>query len=212
MTRRRAWLGTLALLSIVASPAEGQSPAAATITSEEVLRRWVSRSREVESLRAQVRGARFDGVTAALWPNPSLQLTFLGTPAGTPPDGRTNYGLQVTQSLTGIGQIRARREAAVAALSQSEVSVAVALWTIASDLQTLMVARAFADARVTAVERNLAEVARLEEIIAGRVSAGANPPHDALRVRVGASTLLAALNDARVGAGGPVALPMCEGL
>lgn len=199
MSGQRLGLVLLSLLAFALAPAAAaaQSPAAA-ITAEDVLRRWVTRSQEVASLRAQVRGARFDVVTAALWPNPSLQVSFLGTPAGTPPDGRTNYGLQVTQPLTGFGQLRARREAAVAALSQSEVSVAVALWTIASDLEALMVERAFADARVTAAERNLAEVARLEGIIERRVAAGASSQYDVLRVRVGASTLRAALNDARV--------------
>lgn len=199
MSRRRVRAWALSLIWLTATPAAAQTvEVAPSVTAEEVLRRWVTRSQEVASLRAQMRGARFDVVTATLWPNPSLQVSFLGTPAGTPPDGRTNYGVQVTQPLTGFGQLRARREAAVAALSQSEVNVAVALWTIASDLQALMVARAFADARVTAAERNLAEVARLEGIIERRVAAGASSQYDALRVRVGASTLRAALNDARV--------------
>ena len=195
MSRRWSWLVALAL---VAEPAAAQVQGTDMVTAEEILRRWVTHSREVASLREQLRGARFVVVTAALWPNPSLQVSFLGTPAGTPPDGRTNYGLQVTQPLTVFGQVRARREAAVAALSQSEVTVAVALWTIASDLETLMVARAFADARVTAAERNLEEVARLEGIIERRLAAGASSQYDVLRVRVGTATLRATLNDARV--------------
>jgi cobalt-zinc-cadmium efflux system outer membrane protein len=196
--RRPALAAALAALLLVAPIAPAQTAEAPVITAEDVLRRWLARSQEVASLRAQVRGARFDVVTAALWPNPSIQVNFLGTPAGTPPDGRTNLGVQLTQPLTVFGQVRTRREAAVAALSQSEVSVATSLWETASDLQTLMVARAFADARVTVAERNLAEVARLEGIVERRVAAGASSPYDALRVSIGASTLRAALNDARV--------------
>lgn len=198
MMGRWSHLGLLALLALAPATAAAQTTDSAAVTEASVLHRWAARSQEVASLRAQVREARFDVVTAALWPNPSLQVSFLGTPAGTPPDGRTNYGIQLTQPLTVFGQVRARRDAAVAALSQSEVSVAVSLWTIGSDLQALMVARAFADARVTAAEGNLAQVARLEEIVERRLAAGASSTYDALRVRVGASTLRAALNDARV--------------
>jgi cobalt-zinc-cadmium efflux system outer membrane protein len=194
---RRAAVALAALL-LVAPAARAQTAEAPVITAEDVLRRWLARSQEVAALRTQVREARFDVVTAAMWPNPSLQVNFLGTPAGTPPDGRANYGVQLTQPLTVFGQVRSRREAAVAALSQSEVSVAASLWGAASDLQNLMVARAFADARVAVAERNLAEVARLEGIVERRVAAGASSPYDALRVRIGASTLRAALNDARV--------------
>ncbi|MDB4931320.1 MAG: hypothetical protein JWM10_3804 [Myxococcaceae bacterium] len=196
--RRASLAAALAALLLLAPAAAAQTAEAPAITAEEVLRRWLDRSQEVAALRAQVREARFDVVTAALWPNPSLQVNFLGTPAGTPPDGRANYGAQLTQPLTVFGQVRARREAAVAALSQSEVSVATSLWSTASELQTLMVARAFADARVTVAARNLAEVARLEGIVERRVAAGASSPYDALRVRIGASTLRAALNDAAV--------------
>ena len=198
MNRRFASMLTAALLSLVATPVAAQAVEASTITAEEILRRWLSRSGEVASLRTQVRSARFDVITAALWPNPSLQVNFLGTPLGTPPDGRTNYGVQVMQPLPVFGQVRARREAAVAALSLSEVNVATALWSIASQLQDLMVARAFASARVEMAERNLGEVTRLQQIIGRRVAAGANSQYDALRVQVGTSTLAAALNDAVV--------------
>lgn len=198
-TRRTvSWLVAVAL-SLAARGSFAQtateSPA---ITEEAVLQRWMARSREVASLRTAVRGARFDAVTAALWPNPELQVNFLGTPAGTPPDGVVNFGAQITQPLPVFGQVGGRRAAAAAALSQTEVSVATQLWTMASEIRARMVARAFAEARVGVAERNLAEVTHLQDIIQRRVSAGANSQYDALRVQVGASTLQAALNDARV--------------
>lgn len=207
MTRHAALFGTFLLLALSPSNALAQSAtptpgaeaaAPRIITEEEIFRRWASRSQEVASLRAQVRGARFDVVTAALWPNPSVQLNFMGTPAGTPPDGVTNYGVQVTQPLTVFGQIRARRDAAVAALSQTEVGVAVALWNIASELQSLMVARAYAQSRVEVATRNLSDVERLEEILQRRAAVGAGSQYDALRGIVGVSTLRAALDDALV--------------
>lgn len=197
-TSRRVVFGFV-LASLFASAASAQTAGeVATTTEDEVLRRWVERSREVASLRTQVRGARFDVVTATLWPNPTVQLNFMGTPAGTPPDGRVNVGVQWTQPLPVFGQVAGRREAAVAALSQAEVSVGVALWNIASELQSLMVARAFADARARLIERNLSELGRLEEIIRRRVAAGANSEYDALRAQATRATLRAALSNAVV--------------
>lgn len=163
-----------------------------------VLARWMAHSREVASLRTQVRGARFDVVTATMFPNPQVALTFMGTPLGTPPDGRLNFGGQVTFALPVFGQLGARRAAAVAALSQSELSVATALWTRAADIQDAMVQRAYAHARVVGAEQNLAEIARIEDVIQRRVAAGANSQYDALRVAVTTATLRAALADALV--------------
>lgn len=176
----------------------GQTPPESTVTEDAVLHRWLARSSELAALRQQVRGARFDAVTAALWPNPNLQLNAMVTPTGTPPDGRLNVGVQWTQMLPMFGQVSGRREAAAAALSLSEVSVAVSLWTIASDLLAQMVARAFAAARVNLASRNLAELARLEEIIHRRVEAGANSEYDALRAQAARSTLNAAIANAEV--------------
>jgi outer membrane protein, heavy metal efflux system len=207
MSRRGSIVGTFVLLTLSASRASAQPRTAAPVdevappppvTEEEIFRRWANRSQELASLRSLVRGARFDVVTAALWPNPSVQLNFMGTPAGVPPDGVTNYGVQVTQPLTVFGQVGARRDAAVAALSQTEVSVATALWTIASNLQSLMVARAYAHARVEVATRNLADVERIQEILQRRSAIGAGSQYDALRGAVAVSTLRAALDDAVV--------------
>lgn len=195
---RRIRGAVTAVVLALSGPAGAQTAAQDGTAEDAVLRGWVERSREVASLRTQVRAARFDVVSATLWPNPTVQLNFMASPAGAPPDGRVNLGLQWTQPLPVFGQIGARRAAAVAALSQAEVAVGVALWSIASELQALMVARAFADARVRLVERNLVELARIEEIIRRRVAAGANSEYDALRAQAARSTLDAALSNAIV--------------
>lgn len=194
---RRLGRWAAAVAAVLVTGVASAQPAA-EVTEDAVLTRWAARSEEVASLRAQVRGARFDVVTAALWPNPQVQLSFLGTPWGTPPDGEVNFGAQWTQPLPVFGQVPARRAAAVASLSVAEVNVGAALWSAASELQAEMVARAFADARVRLIERNLEELRRVEEIIRRRVEAGANSPYDTLRAQAARSTLRASLADATV--------------
>ena len=182
--------------SVPATPAVERAAAEPALLAEDVLQRWITRSTEVASMRSQVRSARFDVITATIFPNPSVQVSFMGTPVGAPPDSYTNYGLQWSQPLPVFGQIGGRRQAAVAALSVTEVSVANALWGMAADLTDMMVQRAFAQATVEMNRRNLDELTHLEEIISRRVAAGANSQYDALRVRVSESTMRAALENA----------------
>lgn len=197
--RPRRWgrAGAVALAwSVTCAPMTARADDVTPVSEATVLRDWLARSREVASLRAQVRGARFDVVTATLWPNPGVQVNFMGTPWGTPPDGALNLGVQVSQALPVFGQVDGRRGAALAALSLAEVNVAASLWSMASDLDAAMVERAFSDAQVELVAQSLAEVSRLADVVQRRVAAGAASSFDALRAQVTASTLRAALDDA----------------
>ncbi len=175
-------------------------PAAVATSVDEVglFRRWLRSSLEVESWRTQIGAANFDVVTARLLPNPQISLNTLITVAGTPPDGQFNLGGQVTFPLPIFGQIGARVRAADAALSVAQVRVVESLWERAGDIQSAMVERAFADARVHMFERNLEEISRIERVIASRVSAGANSRYDVLRVQTSIATIQAALAGARI--------------
>lgn len=167
-----------------------------TITEADIVRRWLVSNREVAALRAQLGASRFDVVTASLWPNPTLSINFLGTPVGTPPDGRINVGAQVEFSLPIFGQVSARIAAANAALSLAEINVAMLLWARAADLRDAMVERAYADARLQVAERNLQEISRVLDIITRRTAAGTNAEYDQIRVQLAVSTLRAARDNA----------------
>lgn len=173
-----------------------QPPEEAGVTESDLLQYWLSHSREVAAWRTAIGAARFDIVTARLWPNPSLQVNFLGTFVGPPPDSPTNYGVQWTQALPIFGQVAGRIESAMAALRVQEVSVAVQLWQRATELEQAMVDRAFAEARARMVRLNLGELERIEAVIQQRVSMGANSRYDQLRVTSARITLEAALADA----------------
>ncbi|MFO0558222.1 MAG: TolC family protein [Polyangiales bacterium] len=169
-----------------------------SMTEAEIVRRWLASNRDVAALRAQLGASRFDIITASLWPNPTLSINFMGTPVGTPPDGRINVGAQVGFSLPVFGQISARIAAANAALSLAEVNVAMLLWARAADLRDAMVERAYADARLVVAERNLQEITRVLDIITRRTAAGTNAEYDRIRVQLALSTLRAARDNATI--------------
>ncbi|MBX3220989.1 MAG: TolC family protein [Labilithrix sp.] len=167
-----------------------------TLSEEQLFERWLRASAEVAALRAQVGAARFDVVTAELLPNPELLVGGALLAAGTPPDGQSGLQAQLTVPLPVFGQIPARRRAAESLVSVAEVTVLSALWERAADLQSAMVDAAFADARVTMLEANLDELARLRRIVETRTQAGANSAYDVLRVTTSETTVRAATRTA----------------
>ncbi|MBX3185571.1 MAG: TolC family protein [Labilithrix sp.] len=183
-----------------ATPARADAPAAEVprLTEEEVLRRWLSKSPEVAAWRTQVGAARFDVVSARLWPNPEIDVGGSKLVGGTPPDGLSEIEAKVTVPLPVFGQVAARAAAASALVSVAEATVASLLWERASEIQRAMVERAYADARVVMLERNIEELDRIRRIVAVRATAGASGAYDVLRVDTAAGTIRATLDNARV--------------
>jgi outer membrane protein, heavy metal efflux system len=175
-----------------AQPPESAAGKGATLTEQQLFERWLRSSAEVAALRAQIGSARFDVVTAELLPNPELSVGGTFLVAGAPPDGLSGVQAQLSVPLPIFGQMPARRRAAEALVSVAEMTVAAALWERASDLQSAMVDAAFADARVTMLERNLGELGRLRQIVEARTQAGANSTYDVLRVATAETTARAA--------------------
>ncbi|MCW5833922.1 MAG: TolC family protein [Labilithrix sp.] len=175
---------------------EGADADAPSLTEQQLFERWLRASAEVAALRAQVGAARFDVVTAKLLPNPELLVGGALLAAGTPPDGKSGVEAQLSVPLPVFGQIPARRRAAESLVSVAEVTVLSLLWERAADLQGAMVEAAFADARVTMLEENLGELARLRRIVETRTQAGAASAYDVLRVRTSETTVRAAIRTA----------------
>ena len=116
-------------------------------TEDELLERWLSKSREVEYLRSAIGAARFDVVQARLWPNLGFAILPSGVLNGVPPDGMFNFGTQLNAQIP-TGQVRARANVAESVLRAVELDVLTALWERATELQRAMRDRAFAEARV----------------------------------------------------------------
>lgn len=175
---------------------DAKSPSTATIREEELLARWLRNSPEVAAWRTQIGSARFDVVTARIWPNPELSIGGAANVWGTAVNGETEYNGQLTVPLPVFGQVGARRRAAEALVSVAEATVAGQLWSRAAEIQSAMVARAFADATLVMLQQNLREVDRIEGIVSRRAAAGANSAYDMLRVTTSTGTLRAAVNEA----------------
>ncbi len=181
-----------------AAPTVSMPTASPPMTEQEVFERWLRSSPEIASWRTQIGSARFDVLTAKLWPNPELQVfgTFLVD--GAPTGGYGSYTAQVSVPLPIFGQLAARREAATSLVSVAEMNVFATIWERAADIQDVMVARAFAASRVAMLERNLGELERIQKIVQTRMSAGASSEYDVLRVETASGTARAALDNALI--------------
>ncbi len=177
------------------TPRAAETPA---VQETQILAQWLKNSPEVASWRTQVGSARFDAVTAGLWANPELLVLGNFLLDGAPPDGVYNYQAQLTIPLPIFGQVRARVDAANRATSVAETNVLQTVWSRAADIDAAMVARAFADARIAMLARNLEELDRIRGIVNLRAGAGANSEYDVLRVDAAAGTLRASIANAHV--------------
>src|SRR5579862_2409458 len=94
-SRLRPWRAPFALAAALvagaftATPASAASSAAvdAPTTEEQVVAIWLEHGLEVASLRSKVGVARFDLVTAGLWPNPQAAISASPLLAGTATNG-----------------------------------------------------------------------------------------------------------------------------
>ena len=184
-----------------AEPNAGQTLRAdpAPDTEDHVFEYWLRDGRELVSLRSKIGAARFDVATAALWPNPSLSVSGGYLLSGEAVNGVSSIGPQLTFPLPVFGQIAGRKDEARANLAVAQVEVLSEIWDRAGDVEDAMVERAFSDAEVREVERNLGELDRISRVIAVRASAGANSVYDTLRVSTTEATFRAALASAMTG-------------
>lgn len=195
MLRSRSLLAFSLVAGFVGTPAH-----AGELNEDAFIAAWLHESREVSALRTQVGAARFDVITATAWPNPNLQVASSTVISGRndPPGPIYNWGPQLTFPLPILGQIGARRTAALRALDAADMNVLSTLWDRASDIKDQMVVRAFAAARVSEIERNLGELSQIADVVQTRAAAGANSRYDVLRVATTEGTFRAGLVSATV--------------
>lgn len=182
--------------ALVASAASAR--AQDSMRDDELYQRWLQSSPEVASWRLQVGSARFDAVTAGLLPNPNLQFSITQLAAGVNTSSKTQYQAQLLVPLPIFGQVGKRVDAAEALVSVAEVNVQLMVWQRAGDIQMAMLDRAFAAARVEMLEKNMTELARIDQVVRTRTSAGANSEYEVLRVQTSSSAMRASLDNAKV--------------
>ncbi|HTA89818.1 MAG TPA: hypothetical protein VK745_09595, partial [Polyangiaceae bacterium] len=88
-----------------ASPAPAPAPAPAPTTEDALFERWLNKGRELDSLRSKIGAARFDIVTASVWPNPQLSLSGSYLLTGSPANGISSFSPELTFAVPIFGQI-----------------------------------------------------------------------------------------------------------
>jgi cobalt-zinc-cadmium efflux system outer membrane protein len=162
-------------------------------TEDRVFERWLTKGRELDSLRSKIGAARFDVVTASVWPNPQLSLSGSYLVSGAAANGVSSFGPELTVPVPIFGQIGARKDEATANLRVTEVEVLEEIWERSEDVEGAMLDRAFSDAEAEEAQKNLEELARISKIVSARASAGANSVYDTLRVSTTEATFRAGL-------------------
>ncbi len=199
---RGALAATLAVLCVARgaaaqekqpASASASAPAPAPTTEDALFERWLNKGRELDSLRSKIGAARFDIVTASVWPNPQLSLSGSYLLTGSPASGISSFSPELTFAVPIFGQIGARKDEARANLRVTEVEVLEEIWERSEDVEGAMLERAFSDAEAEEAQRNLGELARIARIVSARASAGANSVYDTLRVSTTEATFRAGL-------------------
>ncbi|MEO8903108.1 MAG: TolC family protein [Polyangiaceae bacterium] len=200
MNRRfGSWLPVLGLALLYAGSASAQSAGSARTldspptTEDRVFERWLKDGRELAAWRTKVGAARFDVATASVWPNPTLSVSGSYLISGSASNGVSGFGPQLSIPVPIFGQIGMRKDEAMANLRVAEVEVLSEVWDRAAEVEDAMQERAFADAEVNEIVRNLSELGRISGIVSVRASAGANSVYDTLRVSTTEATFRAAL-------------------
>jgi cobalt-zinc-cadmium efflux system outer membrane protein len=186
--------GVALVLALTSADAVAESE----VHDYELFERWLRASPEVASWRMQVGSARFDVVTAGLLPNPNIQFAITQIATGQLTSSKTQYYGQLTIPLPIFGQIGKRVDAAEALVTVAEVTVRQSVWQRAGDVQAAMLDRAYGQARVEMLEKNLDELVKIEGIIKSRTAAGAGSSYDVLRVGTSVASMRAELDNARI--------------
>jgi cobalt-zinc-cadmium efflux system outer membrane protein len=198
----------LSVLALSALPARARAaddanPSAAPndpapASEDKIFDLWLKQGRELASLRTKVGAAQFDVITAGVLPNPQLSVAGNYLVSGANLNGTRGIGPELTVPLPIFGQIGARKNEATANLRVAEVEVLEQIWERSADVEAAMLDRAFADAEVQDVARNLDELGRIAGIVKARAAAGANPIYDTLRVGTTEATFRAGLATATI--------------
>lgn len=173
--------GLVAVLLLVTWPAGAR--AQSEITLEEAVRLARDESPVARALRGRVAVADAGIDLAGVYPNPLLGYSGYGRFDG------SNAAINGTQHQVWIdvpllvgGQHDARRDVAAAEAVAARAEVDAVLLAIEVEARRAFVALLAAEERLRHLEASLSELARFEEIVAGRAGAGALSRYDTVRV------------------------------
>ncbi len=161
-----------------------------TLSLAEALDKFRSQNLELAAQRFEVSAVRADILGAGLLANPQISAAGAFVLHGAPSGGQSELYLSVSQNAPIAGQLGLRRDAARGFASAAERDFSAAAWQLASDVRLAYLDLQLAQARYAVIATASQDLARVKNVIAERVGAGANPQYDRVRVSVEQSALL----------------------
>lgn len=142
-------------------------------SEREIIERFLTLSPQAQELRARVALTEAEAKTRAVYPNPSVSYSREG--AG------YNEFFEATQTLPLNGRVRALREAGAAAVSVTDATREVALWSLQSDLRLAFYRMVAAQERVRVLSTSAEEIDQLIRLLRQREDEGEGSRYDRLR-------------------------------
>ncbi len=168
------------------------------LSLRDALERFRRQNLELAAARFDVSAARADALGAGLYPNPSVAASGAFLAHGVPSGGQQELYVSVTQTAPLAGQVGLRREAAQGFASAAEREFAATAWQLTCDVRLAYLELQLAQEQHRASATAAQDLDRVLAIIAERVSAGANPAYDRVRVGVERSAVVAQQTESEI--------------
>ncbi|MDC0669394.1 TolC family protein [Nannocystis radixulma] len=159
-----------------------------SITLPEVFDLLKSRSPRYKAYEADIDVAKSEVVAARVLPNPTINLSILYLNVGFNQNGVATYYANATLPLLIAGQRRSRVKTADYGVRSAEADLKASYHEMAYEARELFVELQADQARIKVLDEALADLARLEQIIAARKQSGVETDYDTLRINVETST------------------------
>ena len=186
-------LGPLFLSLAMSQPSAAQprpsSPAEASLSKRalslsQVSERFRAENLQLVAAKYEVSSTRADVIAAGLLPNPSLSLGGNFRVRGVSQGADRELSIGLSQALPISGRLGLRKDAAELTVSATEKEFAAVAWALFGDVRQAYLALQVAQQRRGVLEAGLADLDRVQRVLAERTAAGANPVYDRVRLDV----------------------------
>jgi outer membrane protein, heavy metal efflux system len=155
-----------------------------TVSLPEVFDLLKQRSPRYKAYQADIDVAKSEVAAARVLPNPTLNLAILYLNVGFNQNGVGTYYANATLPLLIAGQRRMRVKTAKVGVKAAEADLKVNYQDLAHEARELFVELQADQAKLVVLDAALADLARLQELIAARKASGVETNYDILRIDV----------------------------
>jgi outer membrane protein, heavy metal efflux system len=155
-----------------------------TVSLPEIFDLLKQRSPRYKAYQADVDVAKAETVAARVLPNPTINLAILYLNVGFNQNGVGTYYANATLPLLIAGQRRMRVKTAKVGVRAAEADLKVNYHELAHEARELFVELQADQAKLIVLDAALADLLRLQELIAARKASGVETNYDILRIDV----------------------------